>query len=54
MTNSELKNLLDSLSLEDKIGQLVQLTGECFAGGEIQTGPAEELGIPEDLSLIHI
>lgn len=49
MTNSELKNLLDSLSLEDKIGQLVQLTGECFAGGEIQTGPAEELGIPEDM-----
>ena len=49
MTEQKLQELLDSMGLEDKIGQLVQLTGDCFTGTEIQTGPAGELGVPEEM-----
>lgn len=45
MNQTELKELLDSLSLKEKIGQLVQLDGGCFGAGELATGPQAKLGI---------
>lgn len=45
MKEYELKKLMDSLSLREKIGQLVQLDGGCFGAGELSTGPRSKLGI---------
>ena len=46
MSNEELQALLGSLTLEEKVGQLVQLSGEFFADdAEMLTGPQEKLGI---------
>lgn len=39
--------LLQDMSLEEKIYQLVQMPGECFEQG-ILTGPAAEMGIPQE------
>lgn len=51
MHAEELKQLLSSLSLEEKIGQLVQLPSYFQNGGHI-TGPASDMGITqEDLQL---
>lgn len=49
MKEAELKNLLESLSLEEKIGQLVQLMANFYQESieSIITGPAQELGIGE-------
>ena len=40
-----LKKLMDSLTLKEKIGQLVQLDGRFFGAEEVPTGPCAELGI---------
>ncbi len=45
MNEVQLKNLLNSLTIKEKIGQLVQLPGEFFGAGELSTGPQEKLGI---------
>lgn len=45
MKEKQLKELLDSLSLKEKIGQLVQLGGEFFASSDVSTGPQAALGI---------
>lgn len=45
MREEQLKNLLDSLTVKEKIGQLVQLSSEFFSTGDVATGPREELGI---------
>ena len=55
---------MDSLTLKEKIGQLVQLDGRFFGAEEVPTGPCAELGIEPwvaenagsvlNLSLIHI
>lgn len=51
MNQQQLKDLLSQMSLEEKIGQLVQLPGYFQDGGTI-TGPASDLGLTqEDLAL---
>ncbi|MBR6809208.1 MAG: hypothetical protein IKM64_02905, partial [Clostridia bacterium] len=51
MNQQQLKELLAQMSLEEKIGQLVQLPAYFQNGGTI-TGPAGDLGLTqEDLSL---
>lgn len=48
MKQEKLESLLASLSIEEKIGQLVQLNGNFFHSQEkIATGPATKLGIDE-------
>ena len=49
MLKEDLNKLAKSLTLEEKIGQLVQLGGQFFDNNNgIMTGPMEELGISED------
>lgn len=48
MTENNLKELLSRMTLEEKIGQLVQLDGKCFGTGDMATGPQEELGITQE------
>lgn len=48
MTEEKLKELLSSMTVEEKIGQLVQLTGDFFIDEGIATGPMEWLSINED------
>lgn len=45
MKIQDLKKLMDSLTLKEKIGQLVQLDGRFFGAEEVPTGPCAELGI---------
>ena len=47
MTTQELRQLMSELSLEEKIGQLVQMPSYFQNGGHI-TGPAGEMGITND------
>ncbi|MGT2803049.1 beta-glucosidase BglX [Streptococcus henryi] len=53
MKEKELQKLFQSLTLKEKIGQLVQLSGEFFGSvDEVSTGPAKKMGIhPEMVSL---
>lgn len=45
-TEQQLKDLLSSLTLEEKVGQLVQLSGEFFTDDdEFTSGPQQKLGI---------
>lgn len=49
MKKAALKELLDSLTLDEKILQLLQLTGGFFGSGEqVLTGPAARLGLRPD------
>ena len=51
MRMQELKALLSDMSLEEKIGQLVQLPGS-FVEGDLDTGPAQAMNLTaEDLRL---
>ncbi|QYK65996.1 beta-glucosidase BglX [Paenibacillus sp. S02] len=47
MDNNTLLKKLDSLSIEEKIGQLIQLTGDFFEGDidTVVTGPLKKLGL---------
>ena len=45
MKIQDLKKLMGSLSLHEKIGQLVQLDGGFFGAEEVPTGPCDEMGI---------
>lgn len=46
MNEKDLKNLLNDLNLDEKIGQLIQLSGEFFSSNnDISTGPEKKLGI---------
>ena len=47
MTDKQLRELLNDMSLEEKIGQLVQLTGDFFVGEGLATGPMEAMNINE-------
>jgi beta-glucosidase len=48
MLKEDVKKLLDSLSLEEKIGQLVQLGGMFYLDdNHIMTGPMQDMGIDE-------
>ena len=47
MTSEKLKQLFDTLSLEEKIGQLLQLDASFFIQSDFKTGPASALGFQE-------
>lgn len=47
MKQNELRNLLNDMSLEEKIGQLIQLSGEFFEANDISLGPKQRLGITQ-------
>lgn len=47
MKKTELKSLMDSLTIEEKIGQLVQLSGEFYNASDISLGPQRKLGITQ-------
>lgn len=49
MKDSELIKLLDSLSIVEKIGQLIQLPGEFLESNSILLGPKEKLGISDEI-----
>lgn len=49
MKKEEIYQLLKSMTLSEKIGQLVQLSGEFFSASDISIGPIEKLGISQDV-----
>lgn len=50
MKKQQLQTLLDELSLEEKIGQLIQLSGDFFQEDEAMlVGPQKKLGINEEM-----
>lgn len=52
MEDNQLYSLLDSMSLKEKIGQLIQLSGDFFSTANLSIGPVEKLGIsPEFVKL---
>ncbi len=48
MTKQELRNLLEEMSLEEKIDQMNQLAGGFFTEDSVITGPMAEMGITEE------
>ncbi|WEV37418.1 beta-glucosidase BglX [Lactobacillus sp. ESL0677] len=49
MKQEDLNSLLNDLSLTEKVGQLIQLSGEFFQSKDISFGPIQKLGIPDKL-----
>ncbi len=50
MTEERLKRLLQSLTLSEKIGQLIQLSGDFFTEDEaMKVGPKQKLGIHKEM-----
>ena len=47
MTQQQLNELLKDMSLEEKIGQLLQLSNNFYEDESVLTGPAMQLGIGE-------
>ena len=47
MTDEKLKELLNDMSLDEKIGQMVQLTGVFFDGEGLATGPMMDMNLTE-------
>ena len=46
MKQEELKKLLDTMSLQEKIDQMLQLTGDFYQDADsVLTGPAVQLGV---------
>ena len=45
-TQAEVKELLQSMSLEEKVSQMLQLTGDYFEGSGIVTGPEYRMDLP--------
>ena len=48
MTENQLKELLNDMTLKEKIGQLMQLDSSCFQDAAPVTGPANDLGVDKD------
>lgn len=48
MTEEKLRELFSRMTLQEKIGQLVQLAGDCFGAGEMAVGPQQKLGITQE------
>lgn len=48
MEHQKLVELMESLTLEEKIGQLVQLSGEFFNADAMAVGPQQKLGIDQE------
>lgn len=49
MNQKEIISLLKDMSLDEKIGQLIQLSGEFFCANDISIGPVEKLGISKKM-----
>ncbi|WP_103662587.1 beta-glucosidase BglX [Lactobacillus sp. HT06-2] len=49
MKKEKLIKLLHSMSLNEKIGQLIQLSGEFFSASDISIGPLGKLGISKEM-----
>lgn len=49
MNQKEIICLLKDMSLDEKIGQLIQLSGEFFSANDISIGPIEKLGISKKM-----
>lgn len=49
MNQKEIIRLLKDMSLDEKIGQLIQLSGEFFSANDISIGPIEKLGISKKM-----
>ena len=50
MTKSQLISLLNEMTLDEKIGQLVQISGNFFLKEDnVKTGPISKLGINENM-----
>ncbi|MEE6711762.1 beta-glucosidase BglX [Pediococcus acidilactici] len=47
MKLKQLSKLFDTLTIEEKIGQLIQLSGEFYNSSDISLGPQRELGIDQ-------
>lgn len=47
METKNLKELLDDMSIEEKVGQLIQLSGDFFEANNISIGPKQKLGITQ-------
>lgn len=45
MEEKKLRELLQSMTVREKIGQLIQLSGDFFGASDLATGPQEKLGI---------
>ena len=48
MREDELRQLLETLTWKEKIGQLIQLSGEFFGSDTLAVGPQEKLGISKE------
>ena len=48
MQEAKLRTLLDSLTWTEKVGQLVQLSGDFFDSEELAVGPKKKLGITQE------
>lgn len=48
MTKKELQNLLEEMSLEEKISQMSQVTGNLISGDSVITGPLAEIGLSRE------
>lgn len=48
MTSEQIQTLLADMSLQEKIGQLIQLTGVFYAGEGMATGPMSEMGLTRE------
>ena len=48
-TQAEVKELLQSMSLEEKVSQMLQLTGDYFEGSGIVTGPEYRMDLPDNM-----
>ncbi|MFC4771409.1 beta-glucosidase BglX [Enterococcus hermanniensis] len=49
MEENKLRQLLDSLTWKEKVGQLVQLSGDFFHSEELTVGPKKKLGITQEI-----
>lgn len=55
MDEKQLKQLVDSLTIKEKIAQTVQLNGDLFTDSDVMnTGQTKELGFPDDFDLSQI
>ena len=50
MEFEKLRKLLSEMSLEEKVGQMVQIPGKMLVDGGIVTGPTESIEITEEMS----
>lgn len=48
MTSEQIQTLLEDMSLQEKIGQLMQLTGVFYAQEGMATGPMSEMGLTRE------